>query len=91
VRPIDSFDRDVLLLAMAIENMEKYDVIDFSGSINGYYELHVNSEKFKQLAQGREVTETERDSEEYPIELSFFLHGIKVFALYPAEEEGETV
>lgn len=80
------FDRDMLFLAIATANLEKYNVLSFRDSSKGCY-IHVNPEIFEQLAQGREVTERGRDSTEYPVEKSFMLHGIEVLALYPAGED----
>lgn len=85
MKPVDEFERDVLLLAIVAKNMEKYDVFSFrEGDEECHAYMHMKRERFEQLAQGRKVTEKDRGDKDYPIERFFVLQGIKVFAIYPA-------
>ncbi len=75
------FDRDILLLALATENLRRYDVLGFMDTTNGY-QLQLKNDIFDQLAVGREIVERNRNRSELPLEKCFYLHGIEVIALY---------
>jgi ubiquinone biosynthesis protein UbiJ len=85
VLAMTDFDQDMLFLSIATANLKKYDVLSIRNSDEDC-EIHVTRKEFEQLSQGREITEEGRDTTKYPIGKYFMLHGIKVFAIYPADE-----
>lgn len=87
---ISDFDRDMLFLSIATENLEKYKALGFSDVVRGGYELHLPGEVFEELSAGREVTERDRGDRKYPTEKYFHVHGIRVVALC-GEKEGVSV
>ena len=51
--------------------------------------VHVSSEAFAELSQGRKIGITNLDSDAYPYQLSFEFNGLKFYALFTEEKMSE--
>lgn len=83
---IGDFDRDMLFLAIATENLKKYGVLGFSSVVRGGYQLHLRQGAFEELAVGREIMERKKNDPKYSDEKYFTVHGIEAMALYDNPE-----
>lgn len=78
---VEGFERDLLFLSVATENLKKYNTLGFQNIVSGGYQLHLKTEIFEQLASGREVLKRHRKCTKYPTEKYIHLHGIEVICL----------